>query len=402
MARSAGNRLRGLAVPGRARPIAAIELLLDELRAAGYREVITNALAPGASLPLVDCGFEIRGRLHLLSHDLAAVPAATRRTRRSTGADRDAILDVDTAAFEEFWRLDARRARAGRARDAAIRSCASPAADPIDGYALFGRADRTGYVQRLAIHPRAQGEGLGLGAPHRRSALAAHARRPQRIREHPGRQRPRAAPLRAGRLPPAAGRAVRARANALSLRFGRVRRGGRARRGRRAGRPRRSPSPAPRPRPPCGPRPRPRPRPAEGPRPRPGRAPNRRARPPRRRPRRPSRRPRRGRLAHDHHHDAVDARHSAAARRQPRLPTAVDPDARRRGARAAPRRSGARPTVRARRSQVTIHRSVGSRTDFDRAISGDVARHARVSRLTFPFSSLQLERERATSWSASA
>ena len=29
------------------------------------------------------------------------------------------------------------------------------------GYALFGRADDVGYVQRLAIHPDAQGQGLG-------------------------------------------------------------------------------------------------------------------------------------------------------------------------------------------------------------------------------------------------
>ena len=32
----------------------------------------------------------------------------------------------------------------------------------VAGYGLFGRAERTGYVQRLAIHPDAQGEGLGL------------------------------------------------------------------------------------------------------------------------------------------------------------------------------------------------------------------------------------------------
>src|SRR5262249_48661312 len=46
-----------------------IELLLSELRTAGYRAVLTNALAPGASLPFVDCGFEVRARLHLLALD---------------------------------------------------------------------------------------------------------------------------------------------------------------------------------------------------------------------------------------------------------------------------------------------------------------------------------------------
>ena len=33
--------------------------------------------------------------------------------------------------------------------------------DPIVGYGLFGRAERVGYVQRLAVHPDAQGPGLG-------------------------------------------------------------------------------------------------------------------------------------------------------------------------------------------------------------------------------------------------
>src|SRR5205085_1251600 len=64
--------------------IDAIETLIDELRAGGYREVITNALAPGPSLPLVDCGFEIRERLHLLSFDF--VEPAPRSTRASRAA----------------------------------------------------------------------------------------------------------------------------------------------------------------------------------------------------------------------------------------------------------------------------------------------------------------------------
>jgi ribosomal protein S18 acetylase RimI-like enzyme len=139
----------------------AIELLLGELRNAGYREVITNALAPGPSLPLVDCGFEIRGRLHLLEHDFKGLSAkATRRTRRSTVGDRGAILEVDAAAFDEFWRLDdvglEQAARATPRSQVRVTK-----GDAVRGYGLFGRAERTGYVQRLAIHPQAQGEGLG-------------------------------------------------------------------------------------------------------------------------------------------------------------------------------------------------------------------------------------------------
>ena len=40
-------------------------------------------------------------------------------------------------------------------------SSASARADAPTGYGLFGRAGNDGYVQRLAVHPEAQGDGLG-------------------------------------------------------------------------------------------------------------------------------------------------------------------------------------------------------------------------------------------------
>jgi ribosomal protein S18 acetylase RimI-like enzyme len=139
---------------------ATVAELLEHLRASGYTEVITNALAPGASLPLVDSGFAIRGRLHLLAHDLVSLPPATRRTRRARSADREALLCVDRAAFDDFWQLD------DIGFDQAVR--ATPRShtlvtkeSPPAGYALLGRADDVGYVQRLAIRPDAQGRGLG-------------------------------------------------------------------------------------------------------------------------------------------------------------------------------------------------------------------------------------------------
>jgi ribosomal protein S18 acetylase RimI-like enzyme len=139
----------------------ALRRLLERMQDAGYREVVTNALGPGASLPLVDVGFAVRGRLHLLVHDLAALPAPTGRTRRAFRGDRASLLQVDAAAFDEFWRFDALALReAARAPPRAHTRVAPATREPV-GYGLFGRAGIAGYVQRLAVVPAAQQQGLG-------------------------------------------------------------------------------------------------------------------------------------------------------------------------------------------------------------------------------------------------
>ncbi len=135
--------------------------LLERLQEAGYREVVTNALGPGASLPLVDVGFAVRGRLHLLAHDLAYLPPPTGLTRRTIRSDRDALLTADAAAFDEFWRFDALALReAARATPRSHIRVAPTEQEPL-GYGLFGRAGTAGYVQRLAVAPAIQRHGLG-------------------------------------------------------------------------------------------------------------------------------------------------------------------------------------------------------------------------------------------------
>jgi len=135
--------------------------LLDRLRDDGYREVVTNALAPGASLPFVDTGFAVRGRLHMLIHDLEDLPLPSRTTRRATRADRDAVLAVDAAAFDDFWQFDAIALREATRATPRTHARVAPGQGELAGYGLFGRAATTGYVQRLAVSPQAQGGGFG-------------------------------------------------------------------------------------------------------------------------------------------------------------------------------------------------------------------------------------------------
>jgi GNAT superfamily N-acetyltransferase len=149
--------LQGVDAP----PLSALERLLGILREEGFREVVTNALAPAASLPLVDVGFAVRGRLHLLSHDLHRLPGASDNTRRATRADRDRLIEIDAAAFDEFWRFDELALREALRATPKAHVLVAPAVSAATGYALFGRSGLTGYVQRLAVAPEAQGEGLG-------------------------------------------------------------------------------------------------------------------------------------------------------------------------------------------------------------------------------------------------
>jgi ribosomal protein S18 acetylase RimI-like enzyme len=129
----------------------------------GVRQVLTGALHHGELRPFVDAGFTEHERLHLLRHDLRALPEPTRpvRNRRAWRRDQADVLAIDARAFDPFWALD----RAGL--DDAVR--ATPTSrfrvsvdGPITGYAISGRAAERGYLQRLAVDPARHREGIGV------------------------------------------------------------------------------------------------------------------------------------------------------------------------------------------------------------------------------------------------
>jgi ribosomal protein S18 acetylase RimI-like enzyme len=151
-----------IALQGAAAPSPrALKRLLERLTRDGYRAVITNALAPGASLALIDAGFTVRGRLHLLVHELDAVPEPVLRTRRARRSERLPALEIDAAAFDDFWRFDATALYEAMRATPRTHLRVAPAHTDITGYALFGRSGNAGYVQRLAVDPAAQGAGVG-------------------------------------------------------------------------------------------------------------------------------------------------------------------------------------------------------------------------------------------------
>jgi ribosomal protein S18 acetylase RimI-like enzyme len=140
---------------------------LRTLAGQGYRRVVTGALSPTEQSAFRAAGFSVTEHLHLLSHDLhrlPEVPAPPVVLRRGGRPDRTQVLELDRLAFDPFWRLDA--AGLDEAISATPHTRFRVAADPTDervvAYAITGRAGRRGYLQRLAVHPDVQRQGLGL------------------------------------------------------------------------------------------------------------------------------------------------------------------------------------------------------------------------------------------------
>jgi ribosomal protein S18 acetylase RimI-like enzyme len=163
----ADQRIAQLTVlPGQSAPTSAVVRgVLAAAAAGGFRAAVTGALGEVERPPFLDAGLTPRAWLHLLERPLVDVPAPEpgrtplRRIRRS---EWPALAALDASAFSPFWRLgidgivDARRATPSNR----LRVAAGPR-DGVVGYAVFGRSGTRGFVQRIAVHPSAQGHGTG-------------------------------------------------------------------------------------------------------------------------------------------------------------------------------------------------------------------------------------------------
>lgn len=139
---------------------ATVDACLRNLGEQGYRSVITSALSLAEQQPFLDAGFDVAQTLHLLACDLTTVrPPGRAPLRRGRRADREPALAVDHAAFSDFWRLDRRGLEDALSATPATRFRVSR--NEVVAYAVSGRAGSMGYLQRLAVHPGHQHEGLG-------------------------------------------------------------------------------------------------------------------------------------------------------------------------------------------------------------------------------------------------
>jgi ribosomal protein S18 acetylase RimI-like enzyme len=143
----------------------------------GFTSMRTGALSPRQAVQAERAGLRCVQELALLEVMLStrtapasgspeSVTAKGRRTQRLRHRNITDIADIDRAAFGPSWWLDAgmlddvRSAtpvyRARVVRHASTRSNGNS----IAGFLISGRAGRTGYVQRLAVHPDAHRRGI--------------------------------------------------------------------------------------------------------------------------------------------------------------------------------------------------------------------------------------------------
>lgn len=148
--------------PGRLPLPQSLDRCVDDLRERGYRGVLTAALGISERDSFFEAGFSVHEELHLLRHDLFDVPRdPCLRLRRGRRRDEREVLRLDAMAFDSFWRFDRLGLADARAATPASRFRVATTRSSIAGYAVTGRAGPTGYLQRLAVHPRSQGRGIG-------------------------------------------------------------------------------------------------------------------------------------------------------------------------------------------------------------------------------------------------
>lgn len=160
-----GQPMVALVGPGRTTRNLAPAEILGCLRTLAEREVqaaVTPALSPQEAEAFFRAGFRLHEQLHLLARPITGPPpAVTARLRRGWPWDRTRVLEVDNKAFEQFWQFDAFSLREARRATPASRFEVATGPGGVVGYAVTGRAGGRGYLQRLAVDPATQGQGIG-------------------------------------------------------------------------------------------------------------------------------------------------------------------------------------------------------------------------------------------------
>lgn len=150
--------------------VGAVRSWTEFLRLKGFQMIRTGALSPDASATFERAGFHSIQRLALLRLDDPSIVQGLRQLPRPAVAIRAlrsqrsllTAATIDSAAFDTNWNLDAAGIRdACRATPSHRIRLAVTATDEPAGYMITGRSGSSGFIQRLAVSPSHQGQGIG-------------------------------------------------------------------------------------------------------------------------------------------------------------------------------------------------------------------------------------------------
>ncbi len=149
---------------------------IDQATGQGARLLRTGALFPDSTTPFLDAGFQVADSLTLLScrigsgrpGDVDALRSSGRR--RSTGGPvrlrrlrpsmLDEAADIDRRSFSTPWANDVAALVDIMSATPYHRSRSVHHNGRMVAFSISGRADRSGYVQRLAVDPSARRHGF--------------------------------------------------------------------------------------------------------------------------------------------------------------------------------------------------------------------------------------------------
>jgi len=135
-----------------------VETLLDlEISA-----VLSPPLPRLARTPWEAAGFDLWADLTLLRRTLDRIPPPSHIVLTGDDDDLTEVLRIDASAFDEIWRFDCRALNeAMAATPTSILHVARNAEGGLAGFAVTGAGQTIAYLQRLAVDPRWQGQGIG-------------------------------------------------------------------------------------------------------------------------------------------------------------------------------------------------------------------------------------------------
>ncbi len=154
----------------------AIDSAVRAARENGYHGAYTSALNRPEAEAFSDAGFTLERELHLLvldivgwqrrDHHFADRTGIIRRlphlrqTRVARSNEYSELLEIDRAAFDDFWRFDQAAMRDAITATPMARVAVNTGRG-TSGYHITGRSGEHGYIQRLAVRPQRQSDGVG-------------------------------------------------------------------------------------------------------------------------------------------------------------------------------------------------------------------------------------------------